>query len=145
MAVFERNPYRREALIKKLYGKTKAERVANFKAMSQGYEEHVAKVDQELAEAEIYQREVVSKNKSSRRRDFAKRRAKLGFNDKGAEEVEDPQIEHLEYVQKKHSDAQRDIRERPRIDLTEGGIRYTGADECIGPHMPAEHERFKEV
>jgi len=32
---------------------------------------------------------VVAKNKSARRRDIAKRRLKLGFNDKGAEEMDD--------------------------------------------------------
>ena len=47
-------------------------------------------------EAEIHEREVVQRDRSHRRREIAKRRAKLGFNDQGAEEVDDHQIEEIE-------------------------------------------------
>lgn len=59
--------------------------------------ERFKEVDQEIIDQEIYQRETVDKKKSAKRRDIAKRRLKLGFNDKGAEEMDDAQIEYIEH------------------------------------------------
>jgi hypothetical protein len=50
-ATLSRNPYRREFLIKKLYGKTKDERKANFAKMEADLEAHFRKVDEELVAA----------------------------------------------------------------------------------------------
>jgi len=41
---------------------------------------------------------VVGKERSAKRRELAKRRKKLGFNDKGAEEADDDHMEFLEKV-----------------------------------------------
>lgn len=95
-ATLTRNPYRREYLIKKMYGKTKEERKANKKAQKQWLEAHKAAVDQAILDKEIYETDVVAKERSAKRRELAKRRKKLGFNDKGAEEADDDHMEFLE-------------------------------------------------
>ena len=59
-------------------------------------------IDKAEIEKEIYQREVVDKQISKKRQDFAKRRAKLGFNDKGALEVDDEEIERIEAMKAKY-------------------------------------------
>ena len=41
---------------------------------------------------------MVAKERSVKRRELAKRRKKLGFNDKGADEVDDDHMEYLEAV-----------------------------------------------
>lgn len=97
-ATLTRNPYRREFLIKKKYGKTKEERKANILAEKEWLKAHKAKVDQEILDQEIYQTDVVAKERSVKRRELAKRRKKLGFNDKGADEVDDDHMEYLEAV-----------------------------------------------
>ena len=97
-ATFTRNPYRREFLIKKKYGKTKEERKANIKSEKEWFEAHKASVDQGILDKEIYESDVIAKERSAKRRDLAKRRKKLGFNDKGAEEVDDDHMELLEAV-----------------------------------------------
>ena len=97
-ATLTRNPYRREFLIKKKYGKTKEERKANLKAEKEQFEADKVKIDQEILDQEIYENDVVAKERSAKRRELAKRRKKLGFNDKGAEEADDDHMEFLEKV-----------------------------------------------
>jgi hypothetical protein len=58
-------------------------------------------VDEQLIKDELYDKGVAAKT-SARRKDIAKRRKKLGFDDKGAEEMDDPAIDKLEYTIKKH-------------------------------------------
>jgi len=41
------------------------------------------------------------KEQAPRRREIANRRRKLGFDDGGAEEMDDPQIDHIEYEKEK--------------------------------------------
>ena len=116
-AAFDRNPYRREKLIKKFYGRTKEERRANFKRMTEEYDEKNAKIDQDLAEAEIHDTQVVQRGRSHRRREIAKRRQTLGFNDEGKEEVDDPHMEELERKRKMYEMQVRESKERGNIDM----------------------------
>lgn len=98
-ATLVRNPYRREKLIKKFYGKTADERMAKLTAQKAQIEETKRKID----EAEIgYKKEEEKRNESlrERRRKNAEIRQKLGFDDKGKEEVEDKIIEDMEYNEK---------------------------------------------
>ena len=97
-ATLTRNPYRRESLIKKRWGKTKEERTANMQAEKLEQVAHKAAVDQQILDKEIYETDVVGKERSLRRRELAKRRQKLGFNDKGADEADDDHMEYLEKV-----------------------------------------------
>jgi hypothetical protein len=94
----QRNPYRREKIIKKIYGKTKEERKASLSKINAELELHYKQVDEKIAQAEIHQKpdpEIVK-----RRQEIAKRRAKLGFNDGGATEMDDPTIDKIEYLKK---------------------------------------------
>ena len=47
-ATFNRNPYRREQITKKFFGKTKAERVANMKELRRSFDQHVRDTDAKL-------------------------------------------------------------------------------------------------
>lgn len=74
-----RNPYRREFLIKKYFGKTAEERRkkrSELKSLSLTHKEQVDKhlMAEELALSEHSQR-------STKRREFAAKRTKLGFKD----------------------------------------------------------------
>ena len=48
-----RNPYRREYLIKKLFGKTKEERKQRKMEMKKGLEEHKKNIDLKLVQEEL--------------------------------------------------------------------------------------------
>lgn len=93
-----RNPYRREFLIKKLFGKTAEERRASRAEFKKGIKAHYREVDEEIARKEAYENEVAGPKRSRRRRSIAQRRAKLGFNDGGAIEMDDPQIDKIEFT-----------------------------------------------
>jgi hypothetical protein len=93
-----RNPYRREAIMKKLLGRTSAERRESRRKLKQLIQEQKKKIDIELAEQEIYDKEVVSKLQEKRRR-FAKKRAQIGIDDAGAEEVDDEVLEKMEELE----------------------------------------------
>lgn len=89
------NPYRRQKLIQKFYGKTAAERKEKRallnKAQKQFEIDHATAVQQrELDEADT------KAKLSKKRRDYATLRKKLGFKDKGAEEVDDPVMDDLQ-------------------------------------------------
>ena len=101
----DRNPYRRETITKKLLGKTKEERMlkkAELDAMLAGNKE---KIDKELAEAEIYEKDALKKS-ASRRSEISEKRQKLGFKDKTA--VEDSVIEQLELNQLRQKEQLKD-------------------------------------
>lgn len=95
-ATLNRNPYRREQIIKKHFGRTAAERKIKKAELQKWITETKEKVDA----AEINLQVEEEKKKESirvRRRKNAAIRQKLGFDDQGKEEVEDPIIEELEY------------------------------------------------
>lgn len=54
-------------------------------------------VEKAIVDEELHQKEEAAKL-SARRKDIAKRRKKLGFDDKGAEEMDDEAIDKLEYT-----------------------------------------------
>ena len=95
-ATLSRNPYRREKILKKLYGRTKEERTASKALLQSEMEEHFKKIDEEHMNKEIDHKP--SKESVKRRQEIAQRRAKLGFNDKGATEMEDEVIDKIEYM-----------------------------------------------
>ena len=77
---FNRNPYLREKTLKRLYGKTKAERKANMKAAQEKIQKYEDERTLEIAEAEIHGEEK-AKAAKQKRIEMAKARAKLGFRD----------------------------------------------------------------
>jgi len=97
-----RNPYRREFLIKKFFGRTSKERRQKRREVKLAYRQHMREVEEEIARKEAYENEVTAPKRRQRRRDIAKRRAKLGFNDGGAEEMDDPELEKLEFIKDLH-------------------------------------------
>ena len=94
-----KNPYRREFLIKKFFGKTAEERRAKRKELKKLAVDHKQLVDNRLMAEELQLTET-NKARSSKRRDYAAKRAKLGFKDTEAE-VEDPVLEQLEFDESK--------------------------------------------
>ena len=74
-----RNPYRRETITKKLLGKTKEERAINKAELDALLESNKQEVDKKLAEAEIYQRDVVDKKNAQRRAEISQKRQKLAL------------------------------------------------------------------
>lgn len=58
--------------------------------------EHFKQVDEDLLNKEIQHKP--SKESVKRRQEIAQRRAKLGFNDNGATEMEDEVISKIEYM-----------------------------------------------
>ena len=101
-----RNPYRRETITKKLLGKTKEERAINKAELDALLESNKQEVDKKLAEAEIYQRDVVDKKNAQRRAEISQKRQKLGFKD--ASPVDDEVIEHLELNQLRQKEQLKD-------------------------------------
>lgn len=59
-------------------------------------EDHFKQVDLDLLKGEI--KAEPSKESVKRRKEIAQRRAKLGFNDNGATEMEDEVISKIEYM-----------------------------------------------
>lgn len=85
------NPYRRESIIKKFFGKTQEERRNKRNELKKLAKEHKAEVDNKLMAEELELSER-TQSKSSKQREYAARRLKLGFKD-GKEEVADPILE----------------------------------------------------
>jgi hypothetical protein len=100
-ATLTRNPYRREFLLKKLYGKTKEERKASKAAFAESLKAHEQQIEHGIINDDLQVQEE-QKERSSKRRDIAKRREKLGFADGGAEEMDDMELEHYEHVVATH-------------------------------------------
>ena len=90
-----KNPYRREKLNKQFWGKTSEERKANRAAFKEAMLAHKQLVDREAAEKEIYDAEVVAKEVAKKRQQIAKTRKEIGFDDKGAEEMDDEVLESI--------------------------------------------------
>jgi hypothetical protein len=74
------NPYRREFLIKKFFGKTAEERRAKRRELKKLAVQHKEDVDNRLMAEELALTDS-NKVRSTRRRDYATKRAKLGFKD----------------------------------------------------------------
>lgn len=66
----KRNPYRREYLTKKLFGKTKEERVQKKKELKQSLEEHKKAIEQSIVEKELELKQV-EESKSKKRKEYA--------------------------------------------------------------------------
>ena len=113
----ERNPYRREKLKRKFFGRTKEERRQKLKELREGIAQLKVEVAKREVEDEIHQREVVDKARSARRRVYAQRRVELGFNDKGAEEVDDDVLEVIENRASANETQLQEARDRKPINL----------------------------
>ncbi len=74
------NPYRREFLLKKFFGKTAEERRTKRRELKLLAVQHKEDVDNKLMAEELDLTEQ-TKVKTTKRRDYASRRAKLGFKD----------------------------------------------------------------
>lgn len=92
---YRRNPYRREKLIKKLMGKTREERLENKAMFKEMLKEHKLEMDKSYIQKDLDVQDRYDAGRG-RRVDIAKRRAKLGFDDNGAEEMEDSVIDRIE-------------------------------------------------
>lgn len=95
-----KNPYRREYLIKKLFGRTAEQRKAKRAELKKLAIQNKEEVDNRLMAEELELTEQ-EKTRSSKRRDFAAKRAKLGFKDSKTE-VDDPVLDQLEFDESKY-------------------------------------------
>ena len=78
-----------------------------------------------------------------RRKKNAAIRLKLGFDDKGKEEVEDNIIEELEYSDKIYRTKQAELKERKAVKMVTE-IKGIGKDE-LEREMLREDEKFRNV
>lgn len=136
------NPYRRESIRKKFYGKTRQERQATLAQLKIDEQLFIQKVEEEeLGLAR--ENEKAQEGLRKKRRDNAARRLKLGFNDNGKEEVEDPVLEELEYKSKAHEKQIEDKKERKPVPLT-GEVKGISKAE-IERLMLREEEKFRPI
>ena len=104
------NPYRREFLLKKFFGRTREQRLSTIAKLKEEDVAHKANVDAELMGLQE-ESKVQLENTRKKRREYAAKRLSLGFKDKlkGDEGVEDPILEELE---NKDRDYQKQIEEQ---------------------------------
>ena len=137
-----KNPYRREFFKKKFLGKTFEEREAFLKSFAEQDKEHRLTVDKEelgLLDENSQKQESLRK----RRRDYAKRRLSLGFNDKGKEEVADSVIEELEQKSKEYEKQIEEQKERKPVKLV-AGIKAISKHE-IDSLLLQDSDKFKPI
>ena len=98
-ATFNRNPYRREKLLKQMFGRTKEERDETKKQLNASLKEHINQVDLAIVEKEIKdkQDQIV---KDANRKEVAAKREKLGFSPHQLDE-DDKAIEYIELNQQR--------------------------------------------
>ena len=82
------------------------------------------------------------KVRSTKRRDFAAKRAKLGFKDSKAE-VDDPVLEQLEFDDSKYQKQLKESRERKPVKIV-SDVQGISKDEYFSS-MLQESDKFKEV
>jgi len=119
-ALFRRNPYRREKLLKHHFGRTKAERVVKMKELNDNYKAYIDEQDKRIVEEANAETEFkVSQRK--KRLDYAKQRAKLGFidtaKDKDTEGVEDPVFDKLAVDERKYQKMLEESRDRKPLRI----------------------------
>jgi hypothetical protein len=83
-----RNPYRREFLFKKFFGRTKEERKATLAMVKQAQIQNIRDVDAKEAGLKV-EENVKNESLRQKRRQIAAKRLSLGFNDKGKDEIDD--------------------------------------------------------
>ena len=109
-----KNPYRREFLRKKFMGRTREERFATLERLK--VFEAKNKIEVDAAIMGLTQEKETEKESGRKiRRENATKRAQLGFNDKGKEEIQDTVLEDLDYKTKEY---QKQVEEQK--DLTVG-------------------------
>jgi hypothetical protein len=102
--IFRRNPYQREKMIKKHFGRTKEERKASITRINKEYSEHVEAVKRAEVESDNNQVEIREASRK-KRLENAKRRAKLGFKD--AQEVLDIDSQGVDDKENDHYEAKK--------------------------------------
>ena len=110
------NPYRREFFKKKFLGRTREERLANEQEQQRLDQERRQQIDEHYLSLD---QDISTKEESGRkkRREYAQRRAALGFNDKGQQEVEDKIMEDLEHKSKEYEKQIEEQKERKPVKL----------------------------
>ena len=96
-----KNPYRREFLRKKFMGKTREERFATLERLKVFEAKNKIEVDAALMGL-TQEKETEKESGRKIRRENATKRAHLGFNDKGKEEIQDQVLEDLDYKTKEY-------------------------------------------
>jgi hypothetical protein len=132
------NPYRREKLIKKFFGKTAEERREMRAKLRKANKEYQAHIDNKTMQEELALADSLQK-RSAKRRGYAEKRAKLGFND-GTEEVDDPVLDQLALDEAKYQKDLKDKRERKPIKMA-ATVEGISKDEYF-KEMLKEHEKF---
>ena len=110
------NPYRRDFFKRKFLGRTREERLANEQEQKRFEEERRLKIDEHYLTLD---QDISTKEESGRkkRREYAQRRAALGFNDKGQQEVEDKIMEDLEHKSKEYEKQIEEQKERKPVKM----------------------------
>ena len=135
-----KNPYRRETLKKKFYGKTREERIATMEKLK-AYD---TQVKLEFAEKELgleKDNQVKQESLRQKRRENAAKRMQLGFNNKGKEEVEDPILEELQLKNIEHQKQIEEQKERKPVPLVTE-VKGISREE-IDRLMLSDHEKFR--
>lgn len=78
-----------------------------------------------------------------KRRDIAKRRAKLGFDDGGAEEMDDKEMEHYEYIMESKERTIQASGERQSVKISTQIDGISTKD--VYENILREDERYKSV
>lgn len=119
-ALFRRNPYRREKLIKRHLGRTKAERIVKKREIKEKYSAYMKQIETRMQE-EANQAVEVGNSERKKRLEYAKKRAKLGFKDTdkdvATEGVEDPVLDKLTIDERKYQKMLADSRERKSVKI----------------------------
>ena len=113
-----------------------------MKSFAEQDKEHRLTVDKEelgLLDENSQKQESLRK----RRRDYAKRRLSLGFNDKGKEEVADSVIEELEQKSKEYEKQIEEQKERKPVKLV-AGIKAISKHE-IDSLLLQDSDKFKPI
>jgi hypothetical protein len=136
------NPYRRDFFKRKFLGRTREERLANEEELKQLDQERRLRIDSELLGLETKKAEKEEAGRK-RRREYAQKRASLGFNDKGKEEVEDKIIEELDYKSKEYEKQIEEQKERKAVKVVTPvhGISKTEIENI----MLRDADKFKPI
>ena len=142
-----KNPYRREFLKKKFFGRTREERLATLKALDESVAQQRLAVDQ----AKIgLQEEARAKQDSARKRrlEHAAKRLSLGFNDSKVaaakeEGVQDAILEELEHKSKEYEKQIEEQKERRPVKMV-SQVKGISKEE-IESLMLRDQDKFKPI
>lgn len=136
-----KNPYRREYLLKKVYGKTKEQRTEAKKAEKLWLDENTMNID--AAEMGLVNTKIEeTDNRRKKMREIAAKRLKLGFKD-ASDEVEDKILESMEEREKIYKKQIEEDKERKPVQLVTEVKGLSKSD--LERQILTDAEKFKPI